>query len=70
MDDAKSRPGYSWFRSRGGRRFGVEFALIVGVKIVLLIVLWYAFFSQPRPDTSPAALERHLISATSQAAHD
>lgn len=61
-----AQPGpstHSWFRSRGGRRFGLEFALIVIVKIALLAGLWYAFFApQPRPDTSPGAIERHLMS--------
>lgn len=61
--DHHSRSDASWFRSRGGRRFGLEFALIVLVKIVLLGVLWYAFFApHPRPDTSPGAVERHLMS--------
>ena len=52
----------SWFRTRGGRRFGLEFALIVTIKLSLLIVLWYVCFRpHPRPDTSPAAIEQHLL---------
>jgi hypothetical protein len=59
----------SWFRTRGGRRFGLEFALIVGVKLVLLVALWYLCFRpHPRPDTSPAAIEQHL--APPESAHD
>lgn len=72
--DTPDRPiASSWFRSRGGHRFGVEFGLIVLVKIALLIVLYYAFFApQPRPDTSPAAVERHLLppSPSRDAGHD
>ncbi len=59
----------SWFRTRGGHRFGIEFALIVVVKLVLLTALWFAFFRPyPRPDASPAAIERHL--APSETPHD
>jgi len=60
----------SWFRTRGGRRFGLEFALIVTIKLLLLIVLWYVCFRpHPRPDTSPAAIENHLL-APPETAHD
>ncbi len=73
MKIEQHQSGYSWFRSRGGHRFGCEFALIVALKIILLIVIWYAFFApQPRPDTTPAAIERHLFVpvATAGVAHD
>ena len=54
----------SWFRGRGGRRFGREFALIIVGKLVLLGVLWgLAIRPQPRADTSPAAVERHFTPA-------
>ena len=60
----------SWFRTRGGRRFGLEFALIVVVKLVLLIALWFLCFRpHPRPDTAPAAIERHLLNS-SESPHD
>ncbi|HKE47572.1 MAG TPA: hypothetical protein VKB52_05880 [Rhodanobacteraceae bacterium] len=60
----------SWFRTRGGRRFGLEFALIVTIKLLLLIVLWYVCFRpHPRPDTSPAAIENHLL-APPETQHD
>ena len=60
---------YSWFRTRGGRRFGIEFALIVAIKLVLLTLLWFVCFRpHPRPDTSPAAIERHL--APQEPSHD
>lgn len=59
----------SWFRTRGGVRFGIEFALIIVVKLVLLVALWYVCFRPyPRPDTSPAAIEKHL--ASPETAHD
>jgi hypothetical protein len=59
----------SWFRTGAGRRFGVEFALIVIVKIVLLVAIWFICFRPYlRPDTSPAAIERHL--APAENAHD
>jgi hypothetical protein len=62
MDDPTPADA-SWFRSRGGRRFGAEFALIVLAKLVLLGLLWWLCFApQPRPDTSPGAIERHLMS--------
>ena len=73
MTSLKSPSGYSWFRSRGGRRFGCEFALIIALKIVLLIVIWYALFApQARPDTSPAAIARHLFTSmgAAEVAHD
>ncbi len=54
-------PSKSWFRGRGGRRFGIEFALIIGVKLVLLTVLWHvAIKPWPRADTSREAIEAHF----------
>jgi hypothetical protein len=70
MQAAHDRDSNSWFRTRGGRRFGIEFALIVVVKLLLLTLLWWICFRpHPRPDTSPAAMERHLAPA-SETAHD
>ena len=61
----------SWFRSRGGRRFGLEFALIVIGKLVLLVVLWWiCFHPHPRPDTAPPAIERHLLAPSTETSHD
>lgn len=52
----------SWFRSRGGRRFGFEFATIVVGKLLLLALIWWlCFHPQPRADTAPAAIARHLL---------
>lgn len=51
----------SWFRGRGGRRFALEFALIIGVKLLLLGVLWLLVIRPlPRAETSPAAIEQHF----------
>jgi hypothetical protein len=61
MASAKRPPQKSWFRSRGGRRFGIEFALIIVIKLILLVLLWYLVIKpQPRADTSPAAVEQHF----------
>jgi hypothetical protein len=62
--------GMSWFRTRGGRRFGIEFGLIIAIKLVLLTVIWFVCFRpHPRPDTSPAAIESHLL-APAETPHD
>jgi hypothetical protein len=51
----------SWFRGRGGRRFALEFALIILIKLILLGALWALVIRpQPRADTSPAAIEQHF----------
>ena len=51
----------SWFRSRGGRRFALEFALIIVIKLVLLSALWVLVIRPlPRADTAPAAIEQHF----------
>jgi hypothetical protein len=64
-----SATGNSWFRTSGGRRFGLEFALIIVVKLILLTLIWFICFRpHPRPDTSPAAIERHL--APPETPHD
>ncbi len=61
MPEAKRNTEKSWFRSRGGKRYGIEFALIILVKLLLLLLLWFLVIKpQPRADTSPAAIERHF----------
>jgi len=55
----------SWFRSRGGRRFAWEFALIIVIKLILLTLLWiFVIRPLPRADNSPAAIERHFSTPT------
>jgi hypothetical protein len=34
---------HSWFRTREGRRYGWEIGLIIALKLLLLVVLWFAF---------------------------
>ncbi len=71
MDTRTARNPGSWFRSRGGRRFGVEFAAIVLLKLLALIAIWLVCFREPRPDTRPAAIERHLLTpANVESPHD
>ena len=48
----------SWFRTREGRRYGFEIAVIIGVKLVLLAVLWFAFVA---PWTHPANLPVSVV---------
>ena len=67
----KSKPSKvstrSWFRGRGGRRFGLEFGLIIVIKLILLMTLWVLVIRpQPRADTSPAAVERHFSADSAQ----
>ncbi|HEY0178956.1 MAG TPA: hypothetical protein VGC30_04920 [Dokdonella sp.] len=61
----------SWFRSRAGRRFGLELVLIVGVKLLLLTALWLVCFRPyPRPDHDAVAVARHLLSPSPENAND
>lgn len=71
MSTLPSAAGGSWFRSRGGRRFGLEFAAIVVLKLLALVLLWYVCIRPlPRADTAPAAVESHLLAAPTETAHD
>ncbi len=57
----------SWFRGRGGKRFALEFALIILIKLILLGALWgLVIRPQPRADTSPAAIEQHFSTSGTQ----
>ncbi len=72
MDDQSlSDQPYSWFRSRGGHRFGVEFAAIVVLKVIALVLIWFICFRpQPSPDVSPAAISNHLVAPATETARD
>lgn len=69
MAVASKQMARSWFRGRGGRRFALEFTLILVVKLVLLALLWlFLVRAQPRADTSPGAIERHFTPAAVESA--
>jgi len=52
----------SWFRTAAGLRFGVEIAVIVLAKLVVLVLLYFIFVApQPHADTSPAAMRAHVL---------
>ncbi|MGB0135260.1 cytochrome oxidase putative small subunit CydP [Dokdonella sp.] len=66
MPDVREDSSLSWFRGRGGRRFGLEFALIIVIKLALLTLLWaFVIRPLPRADTSPTAIERHFSAPSS-----
>jgi hypothetical protein len=59
----------SWFATRAGRRYGVELGLLLLAKLALLTVLYFLFIApQPRADTSPGAVQNHLLDAKKSAA--
>jgi hypothetical protein len=69
VDIDRRRPSSSWFRSRGGRRFGIEFAAIVVLKLAALTLIWFfCIRPQPRADTAPAAIADHLLAPATEAA--
>lgn len=59
----------SWFASPAGRHYGLEMALVVVVKLVVLAML-YAIFIAPQPHTkvSSASMQQHLLDATPEVA--
>ena len=57
---ADARLERSWFRSPQGVRLTVELAAIILAKIIVLVVLYFLLFAQPRVQTSPAAMRDHL----------
>jgi len=65
-------PGKTWFRTREGRRYGWEIALIIVVKLMLLIMLWFLFIKPwPRPATPPAAVVHQFYAPAATAVpHD
>ncbi len=62
----------SWFRTREGRRFGIEIGLIIVVKLALLAALWLVLIQPwPRPATSAAsAVQQLYLPAASGGKHD
>jgi len=57
---ADDRIERSWFRSPQGLRLAVELAAIIIAKIIVLVVLYFLLFAEPRVQTSPAAMRDHL----------
>jgi hypothetical protein len=72
--DGKNPPGTprkSWFRSGAGRRFAWEIALVVVLKLVLLLVLWFGFIKPwPRPASPPAAVVQQFYTPAQPAHRD
>jgi len=67
MTADRHNPG-SWFATRSGRRYGIELAALLLAKLGLLAALYFLFIApQPRADTSPAAVQRHLLDANTAA---
>lgn len=68
-DAAPRQSADSWFGSAAGRRYGLQVFLAVIAKLIALTILYYAFIApQPRVDTSPGAVQRHLLGADTPAA--
>ena len=65
-----SRTG--WFRTREGRRYGWELALVIVMKLVLLGVLWFVIVeASPKSASPPATVVRHLYTSAAPAVrHD
>jgi len=65
-------PNKTWFRTREGRRYGSELAIIIVVKFALLAVLWFVLIKPwPRPATPYAATVQQLYApAASADRHD
>jgi len=46
------------------RRLTLELFVIIALKIVLLMLIWWLLFApHPKPDTSPSAIARRLAPA-------
>jgi hypothetical protein len=65
-------PVPSWFRSRAGRRYGLEIGLILTMKLALLVLLWFVFIKPWQgPAESPAAVvQQFYLPKLMSAGHD
>ncbi len=43
------------------KRLSKHLTSIIGIKIAVLTVIWFVFFSHEHPSLTPAALQHHLI---------
>ncbi|HET8940938.1 MAG TPA: hypothetical protein VFN13_03015 [Rudaea sp.] len=54
----------SWFASPAGRHYGLEMALVVIIKLVVLAMLYGIFIApQPHTNVSCASMQQHLLDA-------
>jgi len=67
---ADDRIERSWFRSPRGLRFAFELAAIILAKIIVIALLYFFLFAQPRVPTSPAAMRDHLAESGVAARRD
>jgi hypothetical protein len=67
---AEDRIERSWFRSPQGLRLAIELAAIILAKIIVLVLLYFFLFAQPRAQTSPAAMRDHLVESVAPACCD
>ena len=72
MADPPRSPVPSWFRSRAGRRYGLEIGLILALKMGLLVLLWFVFIKPwQRPAEPPAAVvQQFYLPRLPSARHD
>jgi hypothetical protein len=62
-------PGAPWFRSRDGRRYGIEIGLVIVVKLALLVLLCAVLvYVWPRADTPPASVIQRYYAPPAPAA--
>ena len=61
----------TWFRTPEGRRYGLEIAIIIVVKVALLSVLWFALIKPwPRPAAPPASIVQQFYVPAPGVRHD
>ena len=61
-------PAGTWFRTREGRHYACEIVLVIVVKLVLLVALWFVVIEPwPRPATSAANFVQQLYLPASPA---
>ncbi len=62
--------GKVWFRSRDGRRYGIEIGLIVAVKLAALALLFLVLAALwPHPALTPAVVVQQYYAPPAAASH-